>query len=84
MSEKKSEAEVLKEQLFMENEHTAKVIDDAEIKEAFDFCEGYKEFLNFCKTEREAALFAVKEAEKNGFVPFDNTKKYSAGEKSRG
>ena len=81
MSEKKSEAEILKEQLFMKNEHSAKVIDEAELKEAFDFCEGYKSFLNACKTEREAALFAVKEAEKNGFQPFDNTKKYSAGDK---
>lgn len=81
MSEKKTEAELLKEQLFMENDHTAKVIDENELKEAFDFCEGYKNFLNSCKTEREAALFAVKEAEKNGFVPFDNTKKYSAGDK---
>ncbi len=81
MSEKKSEAEILKEQLFMQSEHTANVIDENELKEAFDFCEGYKAFLNSCKTEREAALFALKEAEKSGFQPFDNTKKYSAGDK---
>ncbi|MCQ2471605.1 MAG: aminopeptidase [Clostridia bacterium] len=81
MSENKTEAEILKEQLFMDSQHTAKVIDETELKEAFDFCEGYKSFLNSCKTEREAALFAVKEAEKNGFVPFDNTKKYKAGDK---
>ena len=31
MSEKKSEAEILKEQLFMKNEHSAKVIDEAEL-----------------------------------------------------
>ena len=51
MSENTTEAEKLKEELFMNNEHTAKVIDDAEMKEAFDFCEGYKSFLNSCKTE---------------------------------
>lgn len=81
MSEKINDAEKLKEELFMNNEHTAKVIDDAEMKEAFDFCEGYKSFLNSCKTEREAAAFAVKEAEKRGFVPFDKNKHYAAGEK---
>ena len=81
MSENTTEAEKLKEELFMNNEHTAKVIDDAEMKEAFDFCEGYKSFLNSCKTEREAAAFTVKEAEKRGFVPFDKNKHYAAGDK---
>ncbi len=81
MSEKITDAEKLKEELFMNNEHTAKVIDDAEMKEAFDFCEGYKSFLNSCKTEREAAAFTVKEAEKRGFVPFDKNKHYAAGDK---
>ena len=81
MSEKITDSEKLKEELFMNNEHTAKVIDDAEMKEAFDFCEGYKSFLNSCKTEREAAAFTVKEAEKRGFVPFDKNKHYAAGDK---
>ena len=81
MSENTTEAEKLKEELFMNNEHTAKVIDDAEMKEAFDFCESYKSFLNSCKTEREAAAFTVKEAEKRGFVPFDKNKHYAAGDK---
>ncbi len=81
MSEKNTEAENLKEQLFMDNQHTANIVDEKELKEAFDFCEGYKSFLNSCKTEREAAAFAVKAAEENGFVPFDNSKKYKAGDK---
>ena len=81
MSEEKSQADILKDELFMEQKHTAAIIDEAEIDEAFDFCEGYKSFLNTCKTEREVAAFVVKEAEKKGFVPFDNTKKYSTGDK---
>ena len=50
MSKEKTEVELLKEELFMENQHTAKVIDDAEMSVAFEFCEGYKKFLNACKT----------------------------------
>ena len=81
MSEEISKAELLKEELFMEQKHAAAIIDEKETEEAFDFCEGYKDFLTECKTEREVAAFAVREAEKKGFVPFDNTKKYSTGDK---
>lgn len=45
------------------------------------FCEEYKHFMDLSKTEREATLFAVKEAEKNGFTPFDRKKAYNAGDK---
>ncbi|MBQ8784044.1 MAG: aminopeptidase [Clostridia bacterium] len=81
MSNEKTQVELLKEELFMDNEHTAKVIDDAEMAVAFEFCEGYKKFLNSCKTEREAAAFTVAVAKENGFEEFDNTKKYNAGDK---
>lgn len=81
MSKEKSEAELLKEELFMENEHTAKVIDDAEMSVAFEFCEGYKKFLNTCKTEREATAYAVAAAKEQGFEEFDNTKAYKTGDK---
>ena len=46
-----------------------------------EFAEGYKKFLNDCKTEREVAKFVVAEAEKRGFVPFDKFGKYKAGDK---
>ncbi len=75
------EIDELKEQLFMENEHTAKVIDEAEMKAAFDFCEGYKSFLSSCKTERECAEFTIALAKENGFVEFNKNEKYSAGDK---
>ena len=81
MSKEKTQVELLKEELFMDNEHTAKVIDDAEMQVAFEFCEGYKKFLNSCKTEREAAEFTVAVAKENGFEEFDKNKKYSAGDK---
>ena len=49
------------------------------------FCNGYKEFLSTCKTERECVRFAVKEAEKHGFKDLAKLlktgKKLKAGDK---
>ena len=47
----------------------------------FDFCEGYKAFLNTCKTERECVRYAVEKAEKAGFKPLDSFKTLKAGDK---
>jgi len=44
-------------------------------KAAFNFSEGYKNFLNECKTERESIEFYVKELEKQGYKEIDNGKK---------
>lgn len=52
-----------------------------QIEEAFAYCEGYKEFLNRGKTEREfvkAAAALLKEA---GYKPFDENAEYEAGDK---
>ncbi|MGN1168891.1 MAG: aminopeptidase, partial [Acutalibacteraceae bacterium] len=81
MSQERNEMDILKEQLFMNNRHTAKIIDGDEIDEAFSFCEGYKAFLDSCKTEREAAQFALNAAKENGFCEFDKNKKYAPGDK---
>ena len=35
-----------------------------------NYCKRYMAFMDECKTEREATIWAVREAEKNGFVPF--------------
>ena len=37
--------------------------------------------MNQSKTEREAVSYTIRKAEKAGFVPFENTKKYNAGDK---
>ena len=71
----------LKDSLFYEPAHAMEVIDDEEVKKADDFCEGYKSYLDEAKIERESVEFFVREAEKKGFVPFDNSKKYGSGEK---
>lgn len=55
-------------------------VTDEVIEESDVFCEGYKSFLDQAKTEREATSYAVKQAELRGFVPYDHTKKYEAGD----
>jgi len=81
MSEEKSSAELLAEKLRFKSNNAGQVLSDEEIIKADDFCEGYKAFLNSCKTERECALFFRFFAEQNGFKEFDKDAKYSAGDK---
>lgn len=56
-------------------------IKDAEKKAIFDFCEGYKDFLNEGKTERECVHYAINEAEKNGFVLLKSKSNLKKGDK---
>ena len=43
----------------------------ADKKPVFDFCEGYKEFMSLCKTEREFTDEIIKQAKKAGFKNLD-------------
>lgn len=81
MCEEKTEAELLREELFMNPKNIALSADDEEIAFADKFCEDYKAFLSGYKTEREAVSFAQTIAQKNGFVPFNSGAKYKAGDK---
>ncbi len=78
---KNSKAEELKKELFYNPKHAAEIISAAEVKKADKFCEGYKDFLNASKTEREAVKTLVAKAESLGYKPFDRDKKYKAGDK---
>ncbi len=80
MSEKTA-AELLKEQLFISKKNGLKSVEDDKWSVITDFCEGYKNFLAYGKTEREAVKAAVAIAEKSGFAPFDRNRKYTAGDK---
>lgn len=55
------------------------------LKDAFDFCEGYKTFLTNAKTERESIIETLKIVEKAGFKNLNdiikNNKKLKAGDK---
>lgn len=46
-----------------------------------DFCEGYKDFMNHAKTEREATAYAKNAAEQRGFKQFDRKTPLKAGDK---
>ena len=80
MSEK-TQAEILKEELFAKQEHAAYTCEEKEITVADEFCEGYKKFLDICKTEREAAAYTKELAVKEGYSEFDPKASYKAGDK---
>ena len=74
MTEEQAKSLLLKQ----ENVYTR----DPQLREpAFAYCEGYKAFLNATKTEREAVEWAVREAEANGFVPYDPTVSCKPGDR---
>ncbi len=77
----KTAAELLQEQLLMHPENAGILLSDEELKKASDFCEGYKQFLDAAKTEREAVDVVVEMAEKAGYVPFNPKGSYKAGDK---
>ena len=55
--------------------------DDEKFGKIFDFCNGYMEFLNRSKTEREFACNARQLAEENGFVDINKVEKLNPGDK---
>lgn len=81
MAEEKSAVQRLKEQLFETRKNGRLVADDETLATADRYCEGYKDFINTAKTEREAAEKAIEMAEQKGFVPFEIGKKYKSGDK---
>lgn len=60
----KSEGEKLAEKLLSDKKNGGLRLSEEKIKKADKFCEGYKSFLNTAKTEREAVIEAVVQAEK--------------------
>lgn len=81
MEKEKSAAELLKEQLMLKKEHFSVAMSEEEVAKADKFCEGYMDFLEKGKTERECVEYVIEKAEKNGFTPFDKTKTYKPGDK---
>ncbi len=77
---KKNEAQKLQEELTWSAPHIAKEAPEQKEK-AFKYCEGYKEFLNKGKTERECVKEAVKMLKKAGYKPFDRKASYVPGDK---
>lgn len=81
MAENKTEGQKLKEKLLTENKCGWETATEAEKKKINKFCEGYINFLNNGKTERECVKEAKKIAEENGFKALEKYKKLKAGDK---
>ena len=69
------------EALFMDRKNASLIMSDDEIKKAYEFCEGYMDFMANYKTEREINIYAIKEAEKAGFKKFEFGDKVKPGDK---
>ncbi len=78
---KKSGKSPLEEKLLMKRPLSWEGMDAKKEKAVFDFCEGYKSFLNAAKTERLAAKEIIKDAEEHGFASVEKKKKLKAGDK---
>jgi aspartyl aminopeptidase len=82
MSEKeKSAGTLLKEKLFLQKKNGGLLLPEEEIRAAYEYCEDYKKFISFCKTEREFTDWCVPFLEEKGFRPFDPKHKYVPGDK---
>ena len=77
----KTKFDEMKEKLFYSPKHAATVMDMSEIDNADSFCEGYKDFLDKAKTEREAAAEIIALAKSAGYEEFIPGEKYAPGEK---
>jgi len=65
-----NEIKDLKKRLLSENKNVYSYLDEKSEAEMMDFAKGYAYFLDKCKTEREAVIFTVAEAEKSGFTEY--------------
>ena len=81
MSDTKTEGQKLKEKLLMNDKNGWDETPEKDRKQIDYFCEGYIDFLNKGKTERECVKEAKIIAEKNGFKPLEKFKKLKAGDR---
>ncbi len=82
MSEKvKTEGALRQEKLSYKKQNYYEQASEKERKEIFDYAEGCKDFLNYCKTEREACAYAVKAAIEKGFTEYKFGDTLKSGDK---
>lgn len=81
MDEKKSKGQQLMESLSYKKKNFFEISSEKEIKEMYDYSEGYKKFLDEAKTEREAVAYAVRTAEAKGYKPYKLGDKLKIGDK---
>ena len=69
--ENRTAGELLQEKLCINRRNIGLTATDGEEAAAQAFCEPYKQFLDACKTEREAVTYIVARAQAAGYKPFD-------------
>ncbi|MDR1204788.1 MAG: aminopeptidase [Peptococcaceae bacterium] len=77
----KSKGKELKEKLLMQRGNGAASVSGDVLKASDDYCQAYMRFLDQGKTERECVRYAVTQAKRSGFVPFDPDHAYPPGSK---
>lgn len=80
-TERSKQLEDLKKTLFVQRKHAVQQLDAAEIDRCDAFCEGYKQFLDHGKTEREAAAYAEQLLQQHGFHPWQRGEAIAAGDR---
>ncbi|MCI7018459.1 MAG: aminopeptidase [Clostridiales bacterium] len=71
----------LRESLLMASKNGYARISPEEREEMNAYCRRYMDFMDACKTEREATAWAVREADKRGFKPFTPGMEAKPGDK---
>ncbi len=79
--EEKEEIKQRKAELTWKFEHTWKKGSSDELQAAQEFAEGYKNFLDSAKTEREFVEYAKALCQSRGYQEFDQHRQYQAGDK---
>ncbi len=77
----KDEIKAMKDTLLTQKKHAVQRLTDEQIAAADKYCEDYKAFLDNGKTEREAAAYAVKLLEENGFRPWKKGDAVQSGDR---
>ncbi len=79
--EEKTAGQQLREALLTQKKNGWDVVDGATERAIFDYCEGYKTFLDRGKTERTCVDYVVELAEAAGFVPLERGMELHPGSK---
>ena len=79
--EEKTAGQQLREALLTQKKNGWDVVDESTERAIFDYCEGYKIFLDRGKTERTCVDYTLELAEAAGFVPFERGMELHPGSK---
>ena len=77
----KTQTQILKEKLFRPKKNGWESLKENEKKDIFSYAQGYMDFINEAKTERECVKTITEILDKHGFTNIENTANLKAGDK---